>query len=64
MRLNGRDIALETAIPLLQVLEKFQYDPAKIAVERNGDIIPKSMYSQTEIQPDDCLESVIFVVGG
>ena len=41
MRLNGRDIALETAIPLLQVLEKFQYDPAKIAVERNGDIIPK-----------------------
>ena len=64
MRLNGRDIALETAIPLLLVLEKFQYDPAQIAVERTGDIIPKSMYSQTEIQPDDCLEIVSFVGGG
>ena len=64
MRLNGKEIALETAIPLLQVLENFQYDPMKIAVERNGDIIPKSMYSQTEIQPDDCLEIVSFVGGG
>lgn len=64
MRLNGKEITLETAIPLLQVLENFQYDPAKIAVERNGDIIPKSMYSQTEIQPDDCLEIVSFVGGG
>ena len=64
MRLNGEEITLEAAVPLLQILDNFQYDPAKIAVERNGDIIPKSMYHQTEIQPDDCLEFVSFVGGG
>ena len=64
MRVNGKEIPLETAAPLLRVLESLQYDPTRIAVEQNGEIVPKALYGQTEIQPDDCLEVVSFVGGG
>ena len=64
MRVNGKEVPLETAVPLLSILESLQYDPNKIAIERNGDIIPRAQYSQTEILPSDCLEVVSFVGGG
>jgi thiazole synthase len=39
-------------------------DPRKIAVERNLEIVPKSAYSQVQLQDGDKLEIVNFVGGG
>ncbi len=41
-----------------------KYDPARIAVEKNGEIVPKSRYGDTILQEGDVLEIVSFVGGG
>ena len=40
------------------------FDPARIAVERNGEIVPKSHYADTVLQDGDVVEVVSFVGGG
>ena len=55
------DIAGST---LAQYLATTNYDPKRIAVERNGEIVPKSQYEQTVLEDEDSLEVVSFVGGG
>ncbi len=64
MRVNGVSIPLGGEKTLLQYLQENQYDPSKIAVERNGKIIPKREYEATLLQSEDQLEIVQFVGGG
>ena len=40
------------------------YDPKRIAVERNGEIVPKRLYGETVLQDNDVIEVVSFVGGG
>ena len=40
------------------------YDPARVAVERNGNIVPKAQYSATTLADGDVVEIVRFVGGG
>ena len=40
------------------------YDPTRIAIEKNGEIVPKAQYDTTILQDDDTLEVVSFVGGG
>ncbi|SDA16143.1 sulfur carrier protein [Ruminococcus sp. YE71] len=40
------------------------YDPVRIAVERNEEIVPKSAYDSTVVQDGDTVEIVSFVGGG
>ncbi len=47
-----------------QYLERTAYDPMRIAVERNGDIVPKTAYADTVLQDNDVIEVVSFVGGG
>ncbi len=47
-----------------QYLENTAYDPRRIAVERNGDIVPKAAYADTVLKDNDVLEVVSFVGGG
>lgn len=49
---------------LLEYLQEQSYDPARIAVERNGRILPRSQYGQTRLEGGDVLEIVHFVGGG
>lgn len=49
---------------LSQYLETTNYDPKRIAVERNGDIVPKAQYGETLLQDGDVVEIVSFVGGG
>lgn len=63
VKINGEwlDIAGKT---VLEYLETANYDPKRIAVERNGAIVPKAQYSETVLTDDDHLEVVRFVGGG
>ena len=49
---------------LTQYLATSNYDPKRIAVERNGEIVPKVQYEQTVLEDGDSLEVVSFVGGG
>ena len=63
VRINGKEYELsgETLACYLAVSE---YDSRRIAVERNGEIVPKSLYEQTVLKDGDSLEVVTFVGGG
>ena len=63
VKINGEpfDIAGKT---LAEYLVSTQYDPKRIAVERNGEIVPKAKYGETVLKEDDVIEVVNFVGGG
>lgn len=63
VRINGeeRNAAGKT---LAEYLATTSYDPKRIAVERNGEIVPKAQYSETILTDSDSIEIVSFVGGG
>jgi len=63
VKVNGTelDIAGKT---VEQYLETTDYDRKRIAVERNGDIVPKAKYAETVLYDGDSIEIVSFVGGG
>lgn len=63
VKINGEllDIAGKT---ITEYLEETQYNGKRIAIERNGEIVPKSQYDTTVLINDDVLEVVSFVGGG
>ena len=63
VKVNGTelDIAGKTVSEYLATTD---YDPKRIAVERNGDIVFKSLYDATVLENGDSLEIVSFVGGG
>lgn len=63
VKINGTacDAAGKT---LSEYLAETSYDPKRIAVERNGEIVFKSQYSETVLQDGDVIEVVSFVGGG
>jgi len=63
VKVNGTelDVAGKT---VSEYLATTAYDPKRIAVERNGDIVFKSQYDDTILKDGDRLEIVSFVGGG
>ncbi len=63
VKVNGEylDIAGRT---LAAYLAETDYDPKRIAVERNGDIVPRARYGEVILADGDSLEIVGFVGGG
>ena len=49
---------------LAEYLEERSFDIKKIAVEINGEIVPKAKYSETVLHDGDSVEVVSFVGGG
>lgn len=61
---NGKEINLTKETSVAEYLEQNQYQIKRIAVELNGDILPKYSYSDTMLKDGDRLEVVTFVGGG
>lgn len=49
---------------LADYLNESGYDAQRIAVELNGEIVPKSKYASTVLKDGDAVEIVRFVGGG
>ncbi len=64
IRVNGEARMLEEGVNLLDFLGQEGYQAARIAVEKNGEIVPKSSYGETMLHDGDVLEIVSFVGGG
>jgi len=62
--LNGETRALAQPLSLHGLLETLGLDPAKIAVERNLQIVPRATYGQVQLAEGDRLEIVHFIGGG
>lgn len=63
VKINGTEYDL-SGKTLACYLAASKYDSRRIAVERNGEIVPKSLYEQTVLRDGDSLEVVTFVGGG
>ena len=61
---NGKEINLTEDTTVAEYLEQNQYQVKRIAVELNGDILPKYSYSDTMLKDGDRLEVVVTFVGG
>lgn len=64
MKCNGKEYSIQQGETLLDLLTALGHDTARIAVEVNGRIIPKSEYGTTRLDEADTLEVVRFVGGG
>ena len=63
VKVNGKALDL-AGMTVSEYLATTNYDPKRIAVERNGDIVFKSQYDTTDLEDGDSLEVVSFVGGG
>lgn len=64
MVVNGENVQLDSRTSLAEYIISNGYNPALIAVELNGDIVPKADYDSIMLNPEDTLEIVQFVGGG
>lgn len=64
MKVNGKALRLEQNMTLAEFLTEQQFDAKLIAVEHNGQIVPKTDYDSILLADEDILEIVRFVGGG
>lgn len=62
--LNGQPKTLSGPLSVSALIDQLGYTGKRIAVERNGEIVPKSTYLNVHIEADDRLEIVVAVGGG
>lgn len=63
VKINGEQIAVAGGT-LAAYLERAGYDKSRLAVERNGEIVPRAQYESTVLCDGDEVEIVSFVGGG
>lgn len=61
---NGARQRLEAGATVADLLARLQVAGRRVAVERNGQIVPKSMHGHTRLADGDRLEVVVAVGGG
>jgi thiamine biosynthesis protein ThiS len=61
---NGESRALEGPMDLSALVEMLKFQPLRIAVERNKQLVPRARYAQTVLQEGDVIEIVTLVGGG
>lgn len=62
--INGQKYQLADGIKVSEYLETEGIDKGTIAIELNGEILPKSRYEETVLSDGDKIEIVNFVGGG
>ena len=61
---NGHPRQLPHATTVAKLLTQLDTAGKRVAVERNGEIVPKSLHASTELIGGDRLEIVVAVGGG
>ena len=64
IKLNGEAKQFPAPLTVAQLLEKEGLSGKRVAVERNGAIVPKSLHEKTLLEHGDVLEIVVAVGGG
>jgi len=64
LSVNGRDVELAAGATVAELVVELAGGSALVAVERNGGIVPRSLWSATPLASGDRCEIVRFVQGG
>ncbi len=62
--INGEQRRVQQGSSLAQMIAEAGFDPARVAVERNLEIVPRSTFEQVIVADGDAFEIVHFVGGG
>lgn len=61
---NGQPHEVEPDTTLSELLARLELAGKRLAVERNGEIVPKTLHPETVLLPGDQFEIVVAVGGG
>lgn len=61
---NGAEHRFEQPLDVANLLRRLALSGRKIAVEKNGEIVPRSAHGETLVRDGDRLEIVVAVGGG
>ena len=64
LQVNGKQVEMERATPLLAYIEELGVDPRAVAVEHNGTILERAAYEGITLDDGDTVEIVRMVGGG
>ncbi|QKV58562.1 MAG: sulfur carrier protein ThiS [Dechloromonas sp.] len=64
LKINGETRHFPDPLTVAGLIDQLGYTGKRIAVEKNGEIVPKSQHATTALATGDQLEIVVAVGGG
>jgi thiamine biosynthesis protein ThiS len=64
LTVNGNPVELPDGSTVAALLVHLAVDAARVAVERNEDVVPRRTWTETQLSDGDAVEVVTFVGGG
>ena len=64
VRINGEHRRVNEGISIAELVSELGFDPVRVAVERNLEVVPRSTLRDVAVEDGDELEIVRFVGGG
>ena len=64
LTVNGEPLRIVAGATIADLVRSLELNAAKVAVERNGEIAPRSTLADVALRDGDVLEIVHFVGGG
>ncbi len=61
---NGEDVTLPEGTTVRSLLDTLDLGSGPVAVERNGEVVPRALHPTTPLAEGDKVEVVHFVGGG
>jgi sulfur carrier protein len=62
--INGEPRRFPAPLTISQLVEALDLAGGRIAIEKNGEIVPRSQHAETQLASGDRLEIVVAVGGG
>ena len=64
LTVNGEPRRFEAPLTAAQLIASLQLTGKRVALERNGEIVPRGQFHQQQLSDGDCVEIVVAVGGG
>ncbi|MGZ8256266.1 MAG: sulfur carrier protein ThiS [Gallionella sp.] len=64
LTINGASRSFPSPLNIAELIAQLGYTGKRIALERNGEIVPRSSYANVPLSNGDTLELVVAVGGG
>lgn len=64
LRINGAERRFDPPLTVQRLVGELGMEGKRVAIERNGEIVPRSRYAEVQLADGDRLEVVVAVGGG
>ncbi|MBM3117308.1 sulfur carrier protein ThiS [Jeongeupia naejangsanensis] len=64
LSINGEAKAFAAPLTVSELIQVLELTGKRVAIERNGEIVPRSTHAATQLVDGDVLEMVVAVGGG